>query len=139
MKVGILGGGQWGQALARLVIAAGNEPYVAYVGKRPPHVLPSTDVPAKVPAACDLVLVATSAAEVRQAIRDAKPGAGNRILVAGRGLEPSTSRWPTRGRSARGSTRRRLTPRRARAPPTAASWPGSSTPWCAALPCPPTW
>lgn len=95
MRVGILGGGRWGQALARLVIAAGNEPYVAYVGKKPPHVLPSTDQPPKVPEACDLVLVATSAAEVRQAIRDARPGAGNRVVVAGRGLEPSSSKWLT--------------------------------------------
>lgn len=93
MRVGILGGGRWGQALARLVQAAGNEPYIAYQGKRPPHVLPSTDVPRLVPEACDLVLVATSAAEVRQAIVDAAPGPGNRVVVAGRGLEPATSQW----------------------------------------------
>ena len=29
MRVGILGGGRWGQALARLVKAAGNEPGAA--------------------------------------------------------------------------------------------------------------
>jgi glycerol-3-phosphate dehydrogenase (NAD(P)+) len=93
MQVGILGGGRWGQALARLVKAAGNEPFIAYRDKKPPHVLKSTQDPPRVSETCDLLLVATSAAEVRQAIQLAKPGPGNRVVVAGRGLEPATSRW----------------------------------------------
>jgi glycerol-3-phosphate dehydrogenase (NAD(P)+) len=93
MKVGILGEGRWGQALARLVLAAGNEPYIAYKGKKPPHVLPSTKNAEDVSAQCDLLLVATSAAEFRNAIRLAKPGPGNRVVVAGRGLEPVTGTW----------------------------------------------
>ncbi len=95
MKVGILGGGRWGQALARLIMAAGHEPFIGYRGKRPPHILPSTDNPPDVSAACDLLIVATSADEVRNAIQLAKPGPRHRVVVAGRGLEPRTSQWLT--------------------------------------------
>jgi glycerol-3-phosphate dehydrogenase (NAD(P)+) len=95
MRVGILGGGAWGQALARLVIAAGNEPFVAYRDTRPPHVLPSTNHPPEVSEACDLLIVATSADQVRSAIRLAKPGPRNRVVVAGRGLDPNTGTWLT--------------------------------------------
>ncbi len=95
MKVGILGGGRWGQALARLVLAAGNEPLIAYKDKRPPNMLQSTRDVERVPQECDLLLVATSASEVRNAIRLAKPHPGNRIVVAGRGLEPNTGLWLT--------------------------------------------
>ncbi|MEQ1503467.1 MAG: hypothetical protein ABMB14_14620 [Myxococcota bacterium] len=96
MKVGILGGGRWGQALARLVMAAGHEPYIGYHDeKKPPHILPSTDDPPKVSASCELLIAATSASELRNAIRLAKPGPEHRIVVAGRGLEPATSAWLT--------------------------------------------
>ncbi|MEN0063258.1 MAG: hypothetical protein AAGA48_13980 [Myxococcota bacterium] len=95
MKVGILGGGRWGQALARLVMAAGHEPFIAYRQERPPHILPSTDDPPQVTAACELIIVATSADEVRNAIGLAKPGPRHRVVVAGRGLEPRSSQWLT--------------------------------------------
>jgi glycerol-3-phosphate dehydrogenase (NAD(P)+) len=93
MRVGVLGGGRWGQALARLAIAAGHQPLIAYEGKKPPHILESTDRPADVPAACGLVFVATSAAELRDAVRSARPGPKNRVVVAGRGIEPATGKW----------------------------------------------
>ena len=95
MRVGILGGGQWGQALARLVMAAGNEPLVAYRGARPPHVIPSSDDPPAVAAQCDLLLVATGSERTREAIRLARPGPGNRVVIAGRGVEPATGAWLT--------------------------------------------
>lgn len=90
MRVGILGGGRWGQALGRLVKAAGNEPFIAYEGQAPPHVLPSTDRAADVTAACDLVLTAVSASRLRDVVRTARPHPGNRVVVAGRGIEPRT-------------------------------------------------
>lgn len=95
LKVGILGGGAWGQALARLVKAAGNEPLIGYRDHKPPHLIPSTDDPPKVSATCELLLVATSAALVREAIQLAKPGPHNRIVVAGRGLDPVSGDWLT--------------------------------------------
>jgi glycerol-3-phosphate dehydrogenase (NAD(P)+) len=93
MKVGVLGGGRWGQALARLVKAAGHEPIIAYKDKKPPHILKSTKDAPSVSAQCDLLFVATSASELRGAIRLAAPGPRNRVVVAGRGLEPESSRW----------------------------------------------
>jgi len=97
MMVGILGGGKWGQALGRLVLAAGNEPFIAYKDKanKPPHMLKSTADPPQVTESCELVLVATSAAEVRSAVRLARPGPKNRVVVAGRGLDPSSGAWLT--------------------------------------------
>lgn len=95
MRVGILGGGRWGQALARLVTAAGNEPFIAYRDRKPPRILPSTDDPPEVARTCELLLVATSAARVRAAIQLTRPGPGNRIVVAGRGLDPISGDWLT--------------------------------------------
>ncbi len=95
MQVGILGGGRWGQALGRLVMSAGHQPLIAYRDERPPQILPSSDDPPSVSHTCELLLVATSASALRRAIRLAQPGPSNRVVVAGRGVEPATGRWLT--------------------------------------------
>lgn len=95
MRVGILGGGRWGQALARLALAAGSDPLVGYRDERPPHLLPSTRRPHEVAETCELLVVATSAALVPEAMALARPGPHNRVVVAGRGMEPATGRWLT--------------------------------------------
>ncbi len=95
MKVGILGGGAWGQALARLVMAAGHEPLIGYRDHKPPHFLPSSDDPPSVSEQCELLLIATSASLVREAVQLARPGPRNRVVVAGRGLDPVTGAWLT--------------------------------------------
>ena len=95
MRVGILGGGQWGQALARLVLAAGHEPFIAYRDNRPPPFLNSSDKPTEVSKSARLLIAATSAQELRHAIQLAKPGPEHRVVVAGRGVEPNTGKWLT--------------------------------------------
>ena len=95
MKVGVLGGGAWGQAIARLVIAAGHEPLIGYRDERPPAFLPSTPRPTEVSASCELLFVATSASLVRDAIRLADPTSDNVVIVAGRGLDPVSGDWLT--------------------------------------------
>lgn len=93
--IGILGGGKWGQALAKLVIAAGNEPLIAYRDSKPPDHLPCSDDPRAVAEATDLLIVAVSAHETANAIKATRPGPGHRVVLAGRGLEPGSSRWLT--------------------------------------------
>src|SRR5690606_3651534 len=60
---------------------------------KPPHILPSTQDPPAVSRSCDLLIAATSASELRQALRLAQPGPGNRLVVANRGLEPGSDLW----------------------------------------------
>ena len=57
--------------------------------------LASSDDPPKVSASCELLIVATSADQVANAIRLAQPGPRNRVVVAGRGIDPHTGAWLT--------------------------------------------
>lgn len=94
MIVGILGSGAWGRALATLVAEAGHQPRLGYRGK-PPGGFPGSPNLAALVAESELVLVAVPPAGVREVIRAAKPGAGSRVVVAARGLEPETGHWLT--------------------------------------------
>ncbi|MDP6932323.1 MAG: hypothetical protein QGG40_05375 [Myxococcota bacterium] len=92
MIVGILGGGAWGRALATLTAEAGHEPRIGY-RKRPPGGFPgSPNLPAIVSEA-ELVLVAVPASGVREVIERSRPGAGSRVVLASRGIEPDTGKW----------------------------------------------
>ena len=84
-----------GTGARALVLAAGHEPLIAYKEKKPPHILKSTKNAPRVSSECELLLVATSASELRSAIQLAEPGPRNRVVVAGRGLEPQSSQWLT--------------------------------------------
>ncbi len=92
MIVGILGSGPWGRALATLAAEAGNEPRVGYQGK-PPRGFRGTPNLAALAREVELLLVAVEPGEVREAVRAAAPGPGNRVVVAARGLEPDTGKW----------------------------------------------
>lgn len=92
MIVGIIGGGAWGRALATLCAEAGHEPRIGYRGERPTG-FPGTPNLGALARESDLLLLATPPGGVREAIRTAKPGPGNQVVLAGRGLEPRTGSW----------------------------------------------
>jgi glycerol-3-phosphate dehydrogenase (NAD(P)+) len=94
MKVGIIGSGPWGKALATLVAEAGNQPRIGY-RSHPPGGFPGTPNLASLVQESDLVLIAVPPSGVREAICAAKPGPGDRVVVAARGLEPKSGAWLT--------------------------------------------
>lgn len=87
MKVGIIGGGQWGKALATLVAEAGHRPQIGY-RKHAPVGFPGSPNLSAVAKESDILFLATPPSQIRKAIRDAKLGPANHVVVASRGLDP---------------------------------------------------
>lgn len=89
MNVGIIGNGAWGRALAMLVAEAGNLPRIGYRG-RPPGGFPGTPNLGALAREVELLILAVPPANVREVVRQARPGPAHKVVVAARGIEPET-------------------------------------------------
>lgn len=87
MKVGIIGGGKWGKALATLVAEAGHRPQIGYQ-THAPRGFPGSPNLAMVARESDILLFATPPANLREAVQKAQLGPANHVVVASRGLDP---------------------------------------------------
>ncbi len=94
MNVGVIGGGDWGRALATLAAEAGHRAQIGY-RSRPPGGLPGTPNLAGLVRESELVLLAVPPQSIREVIRTAAPSASARIVIACRGIEPHTGGWLT--------------------------------------------
>ncbi|MED5373643.1 MAG: hypothetical protein VX899_21680 [Myxococcota bacterium] len=95
MKVGIIGMGAWGQAIATLAKSAENDILLGYMGPRPRRKLPLTKDLAEVAAHAELLLMAVPAWEVRDAVSALQMGPQHRVIFCTRGPDPETGRWLT--------------------------------------------
>ena len=87
MKVGIIGGGSWGKALATLVAEAGHLPQIGYRKHAPAGFQGSPNL-AMVAKESDILFFATPPSELRSAVRAAQLGPANHVVIAARGLDP---------------------------------------------------
>ena len=87
MKVGIIGSGNWGKALATLVAEAGHMPQIGYRKKAPMGFQGSPNL-AMVAKESDILFFATPPRELRTAVQEAKLGPLNHVVIAARGLDP---------------------------------------------------
>ena len=92
MKIGILGAGPLGRALAGLAQVAGHEVLVSY-RRNAPRRLPSTGDAAEVGRFGSLILVAVPPVQLGAAVKAAELGPAHRAIVCARGFEPKTSEW----------------------------------------------
>ncbi len=95
MRVGVVGAGLWGQALARLVQAADNEVLLATLDRKPRRRLPCTQDLPEAAAFAELVLLATSPAELPQALERLALGPQHQVVVCTRGLQQHHGHWST--------------------------------------------
>lgn len=92
MKVGIIGTGPWGKALATLAAEAGHQPRIGY-RTNPARGFPGTPNLAALVQESALTLIAVPPASVTALIDSAKPGAADIVVLASRGLCPETGGW----------------------------------------------
>ena len=92
MKVGIIGGGSWGKALATLVAGAGHQPRIGYRGHRPTG-FPGTPNLNALTQESDLVVVAVPSDAVAKALEMAQPDAASVVVFASRGMDAQRGVW----------------------------------------------
>jgi len=92
MKVGIIGTGPWGCALATLVAEAGHQPRMGYRSQAP-RGFPGTPNLSALVGESDLTLVAVPPGSVTDLVENARPGAADVLILASRGLCPETGGW----------------------------------------------
>lgn len=92
LKVGILGSGAWGRALAILCAEAGSQPFIGYKSNLPRGFKGSTSL-SYVAQESDLVLIAVPPSQIRNVIKEAQLGPQNHVVIAARGLEAQSNSW----------------------------------------------
>lgn len=95
MKVGVIGPGQWGQALTVLAQQADNEVLHGFTGRRPRRKLPLTKDLREVARFAETLLVGVPAWALRDTLSALDLGPEHRVILCTRGPDPDTGRWLT--------------------------------------------